>query len=128
MKKPDEIADRLRILRREKSQKDFAEELGISYRTYQYYEGGERSPKWAVLEKIAQKCGVTVDWILTGAGAGADRVAESGALYGHDDATDKILDMLKDMDMEARRDVLKYAEKEKLLAELKRERLKKEAG
>jgi hypothetical protein len=58
----------------------------------------------------------------------ADRIAESAAHYSAADVKSKILQMLEGMDAEAQRDVLKYVEKEKLLAELKRERLKKEVG
>jgi transcriptional regulator with XRE-family HTH domain len=131
------IGDRLKLLRGGLTQQEFAKKLDFSVRAYQYYEAGDRVPKGKDLSRIAAVCGVPEDYILTGdsilnripkdPGFGADRAAEVHAPYGLDDTTSKILQMLMDMDQEARRDVLKYAEKEKLLADLKRER-KKEAG
>jgi transcriptional regulator with XRE-family HTH domain len=93
--------------------KDFAAALGISFAAYQNYEYGKRVPPGPVLAKLSEISGRSVDWILTGIepGAGADRVAESRAPYGLDDVTAKVVDMLRGMDEEARRDVLKYAEK-----------------
>lgn len=60
------IANRIRELRGEKSQSDFAAEVGIPLRTYQNYESGERMPKGQALQKIAQACNVPVEYILTG--------------------------------------------------------------
>lgn len=119
---------RIRDLRGELSQKDFSEKVGVPLRTYIRYEVGERLPPGPILAKLAELGHVTVDWILTGAEPRVtDRVAEVSAQYGLDDVTLKILQMLRDMDPDAKCDVLKYAEKEKLLAELMRER-KREAG
>jgi len=66
MKKNIEVAERLRKLRGNLSQKAFSEGLGIPFRTYQYYESGERVPKSHTLSKIAKLCDTTADWILTG--------------------------------------------------------------
>ena len=118
-----EIGNRIKGLRGAVSQERFAGQLGISKQGYLRYEYGKRIPPGEVLQKIAEIGGVTVDWILTG----ADRVGEERAAY-LDDETRRIVDMLKDMDRAGRQDVLKYAEKEKLLADLKRGRLKKEVG
>jgi transcriptional regulator with XRE-family HTH domain len=66
MKKYIEIGSRLRKLRAHLSQKKFAEQLGIPFRTYQRYETGERIPKGPALQEIAEVCDVTTDYILTG--------------------------------------------------------------
>jgi transcriptional regulator with XRE-family HTH domain len=62
--KSDFFSGRLRQLRGSKSQEDFARELGLkSQQTYRNYEAG-RVPKVAVLQRIAQHCGVTVEWLV----------------------------------------------------------------
>jgi len=60
------FAQRLKKLRGNITQKDYAKKLGISLRAYQNYESGKRVPKPAIINKIAQKGGVGVDWILWG--------------------------------------------------------------
>ena len=47
---------------------DFAEKLGIQYRTYQSYERGERKPPLELLEQLVYKYGVNMNWLLTGEG------------------------------------------------------------
>lgn len=137
------IGERLRKLRGNLSQEEFAKKLGISVRGYQNYEAGERIPKGKILSKIAVACNVTTDFVLTGEGfvflldkisdaissqMGVDRIKESERpRYSlRSDIADKIMNLLGEMDEEARRDVLKYVEKEKLLADLKRERKKED--
>ncbi len=68
MKNYPEVAKRLRELRGDLnlSQKEFSKRLGIPFRTYQYYESGERIPKQKKLVEIAKICNTTVEWILTG--------------------------------------------------------------
>jgi transcriptional regulator with XRE-family HTH domain len=66
MKKYPRFAERLRKLRGDITQKDYARDLGISLRAYQNYESGRRVPKPAIIDKIAQKGGVHVNWILMG--------------------------------------------------------------
>lgn len=56
---------KLALLRGSKSQKEFAEFLGItSQSTYHRLETGKTKPDSAELEMISQKCGVTIDWLL----------------------------------------------------------------
>lgn len=58
------FSDRLKSLRGSRSKAGFAKELGIgSPVTYFNYEKG-RVPKSVILEQIASKCNVTVDWLL----------------------------------------------------------------
>ena len=47
---------------------DFAEKLGIQYRTYQSYERGERKPPLELLEQLVYKYGVNMNWLLTDEG------------------------------------------------------------
>jgi transcriptional regulator with XRE-family HTH domain len=47
----------------------------------------------------------------------AERSAEQYGLYGFDDVTLKILDMLKGMDVDQKRDALRFIEGQKLLAD-----------
>jgi len=45
-------------------QKDIAAELGLSLRTYQYYERGDREPNASVLIVMSKYFGVSVDYLL----------------------------------------------------------------
>lgn len=111
------IGLRLKQLRGEQSQSDFAQLIGVSFRTYQRYEAGETAPKRDVIEKISRLTGKSVDWIMTGEnGLLADNATKPAAANCHDYITRKLLDILKDMDRDCRRDVLKYAEDKKQAA------------
>ncbi len=58
------FSDRLRELRNGRPKTVFARFLGINNpSTYQNYEAG-RIPETRIVYDIAQKCGVTVDWLL----------------------------------------------------------------
>ena len=65
-KKYLQVGERLKELRENLSQEEFAKKIGVSFRTYQRYEVGERIPHPHVLSKIAGLFGTTIDWILTG--------------------------------------------------------------
>ena len=56
--------ERLNKLRGEMNQEAFARKIGISRPTVGFYENGERLPDALVLMKIADVCGVSVDWLL----------------------------------------------------------------
>lgn len=58
------FAERFSKLRRDESQKDFAERIGISRPTVGFYENGDRLPQADVLKQIAERCGVSTDWLL----------------------------------------------------------------
>lgn len=64
MKKYADVGNRLRQLRAQLSQENFAKKIGVSLRTYQHYEAGERIPKGNVLYRIASICDVSADLIL----------------------------------------------------------------
>ncbi len=129
------IGARLRVARKKKglTQQALATSLGLSQNYLSAVESGKENLSKPVVLLLYNLYRINPAWLLSGTGpmfeeiAVADRIAELAASYGRNDVTEKILIMLKDMDEDGRRDVLKYVEKEKLLAELKRER-KKEAG
>ena len=110
--------------------KEFSAKSQIPYRTIQDYLAGKIIPGGENLQQISTVFHASIDWILTGEGDMLlSVVQEESVSYRDADITiSKILQMLHDMDPDARCDVLKYVEKEKLLAELKQERFKKEEG
>ena len=63
--KPTELGDRLKELRStlNKSQKDFAEYIGIPQPSMSAYENGRNSPTIDVLVEIADKCNISMDWL-----------------------------------------------------------------
>ena len=58
------FAERFAKLRGEMTQGEFAEFLGISRPTVGFYENGTRIPDALVLRQIAEKCDVSVDWLI----------------------------------------------------------------
>ncbi|MBQ6893721.1 MAG: helix-turn-helix transcriptional regulator [Clostridia bacterium] len=63
-----EFKDRIRMLRREAglTQKQIAERLGVTYRTYQNYEAGASAPSGAVLARLSRLLGVSMDMLSGG--------------------------------------------------------------
>jgi transcriptional regulator with XRE-family HTH domain len=65
----EEIGQRLTSLRQQKGnppQEVVASEVGVSYRSYQAWEGGQTKPSWRNLTRLAEFYGVTPEWILIG--------------------------------------------------------------
>lgn len=60
-----DFSERLVSLRGDRNKAEFARYLEIPAPMYHRYELGQ-IPKNENLQVIAQKCGVTVDWLLTG--------------------------------------------------------------
>lgn len=60
-----EFKERIRVLRREAglTQRDTAERIGVTYRTYQNYEAGVSVPSGITLSKLASLFGVSVDML-----------------------------------------------------------------
>lgn len=56
--------ERFKELRGELTQQQFSEKLGISRPSVGLYESGARIPDAEILQEIAVKCGVSVDWLL----------------------------------------------------------------
>lgn len=59
------FSERLIQMRKSKgiSQSAFAKEIGISTRTYQDYEYGEREPQVTIFVRIADFCDVSLDYL-----------------------------------------------------------------
>lgn len=62
--RPLRFQERFSKLRGDESQKDFAARIGISRPTVGFYENGDRLPQADVLKQIAERCGVSTDWLL----------------------------------------------------------------
>lgn len=58
------FTERFRELRGERDNTDFAKFLGISRQTVGFYCNGDRIPDALGLKQIADKCGVSADWLL----------------------------------------------------------------
>ena len=63
-KMQETIMRRLEKIKGDKSDSDFAVFLGMSGGTVYQYLVGRRFPSVAALAQIADKCGVTVDWLI----------------------------------------------------------------
>jgi DNA-binding XRE family transcriptional regulator len=60
------LGSRLRQLRGQTTQEEFATFLGISQAQLSKYELGQSAPPLGVLVRLAEKFGKSTDWILTG--------------------------------------------------------------
>lgn len=61
-----ELGSRIRQVRGDKSQAEFAEELGVHQITVSRWENGRRQISFSDLQKIAQRYGVNIKWLATG--------------------------------------------------------------
>lgn len=104
----------------------FAGIIGISQGSLSDIENGKTKPSAETLAKIVRNTDIDSMWLLTGEERGeekAGKVVEAPPPYkGKPTVKDLIDQHLAQMDEEAQRDVLKYTEKTKLLAELLAER------
>lgn len=64
----DDIGIRIKELRGGKTQAEFAAEVGVEPSYISLMESGKRTPSKTVTELIAVKCGVSIEWLTTGAG------------------------------------------------------------
>ena len=57
---------RLRDMRNKRNltQQKMADLLNVALRSYQCYEGGDRSPSYSLLVQIADILDVSIDWLL----------------------------------------------------------------
>lgn len=66
------MKDRLKIIRKNhpqgKTQDMFADFLGISQSNLASYETGRRTPTYAVINLICEKCNVRKEWLVYGTG------------------------------------------------------------
>lgn len=58
------FSERFAELRGDMTQGEFADFLNVSRPTVGFYENGARVPDAIVLRQIAEKCGVSADWLL----------------------------------------------------------------
>lgn len=110
------------------NQSQMAAMLGVHLQTISRYEKGKLVPSPAVLSVLAEKFKVDANSLLRDEDL---VVREEQPGYGVpqvDPITQRILEMLKGMDEEKRRDVLKYTKEKKQLAELMAERESRKAG
>jgi transcriptional regulator with XRE-family HTH domain len=68
------IGARIKGLRGEQTQKDFATLLGVGRTSVIRYESGERTPDAAFIAKCFSVLGVDPIWLLTGSGSGSTPV------------------------------------------------------
>jgi len=62
------IGERIKELRAQRSQKDFAQLMRVSQAQLSKYELGQSAPPLGFLTALAKDAGKSVDWILTGKG------------------------------------------------------------
>ncbi|MES9996437.1 helix-turn-helix domain-containing protein [Desulfovibrio aminophilus] len=80
----DGLGERIRAIRGETSQEEFAAEMGISKTALGFYERNERVPRATFVAELCRPRGISLDWLLYGEGAmrqerrraGADELAE----------------------------------------------------
>lgn len=116
------------------SQNDLAEAIGVSRKSIQFYEAGERYPKKAILEKISEVFNVSMDYLVSSeelfvieaSDAGGRRgrisaeqlVENAAALFAggemSDDDKDKIMKAIQDAYWEAKDINKKYTPKKYL--------------
>ena len=58
---PIEIGQRIKLLRGNMSQAEFANKLGITKSSLAMYERGERIPRDEVKIRISKRCGVSIE-------------------------------------------------------------------
>ena len=75
-----DFKDRIKKVRGELTQKNFALRLGVHEGTIQLYEGGN-IPKGDILLRINRKFNINIHWLLTGQGP----MRVEGVEYGQDD-------------------------------------------
>lgn len=92
----DTVHERLKIARESigKTQKEFADMLGVTYRTYQPYEIGDSKPGYKACEALT-RLGFDPTWLLTGEGhmrrqAPTQAASGNGFVQGHHVSADEI--------------------------------------
>ena len=77
-----EFKDRIRLLRREAglTQREAAEKIGVTYRTYQNYEAGASTPSGTILARLSALFGVSMDMLTEKADLARHDAAENPEL------------------------------------------------
>lgn len=89
------FAARFSEMRGERTQAEFAQFLGISRATVGFYENGERVPDALVLRQIAERCGVTTDYLVGLSDNKTNVDADIGNITGLSDLAIHVLKMAK---------------------------------
>ena len=113
-----EFGKRLSDLQGDKTQEQFAKELGISRVTLAKYTSGERMPDSAVLVYIASACHVSVDWLVGNSEMKSDqeRLKRTSEYLGLSEDVvsifhDRLAEYYKEKDSEKGKTLLKIFEK-----------------
>lgn len=91
------LGNRLKLVRGQRTQKEFSEALGISKNTYAHYERDERVPDATLVAFICREYSINPAWFLTGEGPmqrGEEKVC-SGDISPKFDKIDPLGDDLK---------------------------------
>lgn len=89
------------------NRKQFAEELGIPYRTVTNYENGSREPGSEYISKVADACGCTTDWLLGLSDSPRETAAQSAK---HDIRMQTLLNACAGLNDSAIEKLVAYAE------------------
>lgn len=120
------IGRRLREYRKSKGMmgKDLAKLIGISHGSLSDIENEKTKPSSDTLASIFHNTDINPMWLMVGEGP-----MLRGEIKGKiDDVTKMVVEHMKDIDEDTRRDVLKYLQEKKLITELLKERGKRRAS
>jgi len=82
------------ILKGDISAHEFADKLGISRQTVGFYCHGDRIPDALGVKTIAEKCGVSTDWIL----GLSDRMERDISVFEYTGLTESSVEAIRNMD------------------------------
>jgi len=97
-----DVGNRLKELRKNLSQKEFSEKIGVPFRTYQRYESGETLPQEPVLKRVAEICNTTVD-AIRGRGVGVITGEKEVYTRKEYEIMDMVMAVLRDKDEDNKR-------------------------
>ena len=100
----EHIIDRMREASGTKNDVELAEYLGLTRSNAISSWKSRQSKPYAYCELISQNAGVTMDWLLTG------KEPKFSGSHDKDPSTAKLLDMLRQLSDEHRREILSRAE------------------
>ena len=89
------LPERLRLIRGQLGQKEFAKRIDSSQTGVSAYEKGQRKPDYETLIRVSQEFGVTLDWLLLGTGSmyiedNSDKTADMSAVLPAETASQPI--------------------------------------
>ena len=102
---------------------DFSRKTDIPYSSLQNYIKGIREISMENLHKIVAKFNLNVHWLLTG--EGDPFITKKEQQSSLNDRAEEVLRLIRDMNEEQQKEILKYIEEKRLLMELMAERRRK---